>query len=57
VPLTRSLCGAMYRTSLNHLLYTLESLVRGELVGVVTVPEETARWANVALERMLALKG
>jgi len=57
VPLARSLCGAMYRTSPNHLLYALESLRRGETVGVVTVPEETTRWANVALERMLALKG
>ena len=56
VPLARSLCGAMYRTSPNHLLYALESLLRGEMVGVITVPEETARWANVALERMLALK-
>jgi quinolinate synthase len=56
VPLASSLCGAMYRTSPNHLLYTLESLLRGELVGVIAVPEETARWANVALERMLALK-
>ncbi len=57
VPLARSLCGAMYRTSPNHLLYVLESLLQGEVVGIVTVPEETARWANVALERMLALKG
>jgi quinolinate synthase len=56
VPLARSLCGAMYRTSPNHLLYILESLLRGEMVGVISVPEETARWANVALERMLALK-
>jgi quinolinate synthase len=56
VPLARSLCGAMYRTSPNHLLYTLESLLQGQLVGVITVPEETARWANVALERMLTLK-
>jgi quinolinate synthase len=56
VPLARSLCGAMYRTSPNHLLYTLESLLRGESVGVIAVPEETARWANVALERMLDLK-
>ena len=38
------------------LLYTLESLLRGEMVGVITVPAETTRWANVALERMLALK-
>lgn len=57
VPLARSLCGAMYRTSPNHLLYTLESLLRGEMVGVIAVPEETARWANVALERMLTIKG
>ncbi len=53
VPLSRSLCGAMYRTNPQVLLYTLESLVRGELVGLITVPEEVTKWANVALERML----
>jgi len=55
VPLARSLCGAMYRINPYNLLYTLEELLQGRFVGRVTVPEETARWANVALERMLAL--
>lgn len=53
VPLARSLCGAMYRITPHNLLYTLERLLAGEAVGVVTVPPEISRWANVALERML----
>ncbi|MBC8447699.1 MAG: quinolinate synthase NadA [Chloroflexi bacterium] len=55
VPLARSLCGAMYRTNLHNLLYTLEELLHGRFVGQVQVPAETARWANLALERMLRL--
>ena len=55
VPLARSLCGAMYRTNLHNLLYTLEELLQGRLVGRVQVPAETTRWANLALERMLRL--
>ena len=53
VPLARSLCGAMYRTNLHNLLYTLEELLQGRFAGQVRVPAETARWANLALERML----
>ncbi len=56
VPLARSLCGAMYRTAPHNLLYTLESLLQGELTGVVRVPPETSHWANLALERMLSVK-
>ncbi|MGA9347746.1 MAG: quinolinate synthase NadA [Anaerolineae bacterium] len=55
VPLARSLCGAMYRINLHNLLYTLEELLHGRFVGQVQVPAETARWANLALERMLRL--
>jgi len=55
VPLARSLCGAMYRTNLHNLLYTLEELLHGRFVGQVQVPAETTRWANLALERMLRL--
>jgi quinolinate synthase len=54
VPLARSLCGAMYRTTPNHLCWVLEELAAGRIVNPVTVPPETARWANLALERMLA---
>jgi quinolinate synthase len=34
----------------------MESLVRGEVVNRIQIPEETKRHARVALERMLALK-
>jgi quinolinate synthase len=52
VPLSRSLCHNMYKITPGALLYTLENL--GE-VGEVHVPEGIARWARVALERMLEL--
>jgi quinolinate synthase len=55
IPLARSQCGAMYRITPQHLAYTLDRLAAGELVNVVQVPAETSRWANLALERMLAL--
>ncbi len=53
VPLARSLCGAMYRINTYNLCYVLDSLVAGEPIGVVHVPPEISRWANVALQRML----
>ena len=55
VPLARSYCGAMSRTTPAHLLRTLEGLLAGEPVGEVIVAPEVARWANKALERMLAI--
>jgi len=56
LPLTKSACATMARTTPAHLLFCLERLLEGELVGEVTVPAETRRWANVALERMLAIR-
>ncbi len=53
LPLARSKCHAMYNITPQHLAYTLDQLLEGNLVNRVTVPEETARWANKALERML----
>jgi quinolinate synthase len=53
VPLSRSLCGAMYRTSPQGLRDALRSCAEGAPVNVVQVDAETRRWANVALERML----
>jgi quinolinate synthase len=38
-------------------VWALESLVNGELVNQITVDDETAQWARVALDRMLALPG
>jgi quinolinate synthase len=55
VPLARSLCGAMYRTTPLGLRDALQSCLSGKPVNVVHVDGEIARWANVALERMLNL--
>jgi quinolinate synthase len=55
IPLTRSMCGAMYRTNPVGLLDALRSCGAGQPINVVRVDEETRRWANLALERMLNL--
>jgi quinolinate synthase len=55
VPLTRSLCGAMYRTHPRGLRDVLQSCAAGKPINVITVDDETRHWANKALERMLAL--
>lgn len=55
VPLARSQCGAMYRITPQALAYTLDELAQGRLVNRVRVPKNIQRWANKALERMLAL--
>jgi len=55
IPLARSLCGAMYRTHPGNLREALQSCVAGQPNHVVRVDPETARWANLALERMLNL--
>jgi quinolinate synthase len=47
------LCATMYRISPQNLLWALESLVRGDVVNPIRVPETTKRWARVALDRML----
>ncbi|KAB8192738.1 quinolinate synthase NadA [Nonomuraea phyllanthi] len=48
-------CSTMNRIDLPHLVWALESLVLGEVVNQITVDEDTAHWARVALDRMLAL--
>ncbi|MGB7053608.1 MAG: quinolinate synthase NadA [Acidimicrobiales bacterium] len=47
-------CSTMFRIDAAHLAWVLEGLVDGEVRNRITVDEETARWARVALERMLA---
>jgi quinolinate synthase len=47
-------CSTMFRIDAAHLAWVLEGLVAGEVRNQITVDEETARWARVALERMLA---
>jgi quinolinate synthase len=48
-------CRTMSQITLGNLAHVIEPLVGGELVDEVTVEADTARWARVALERMLAL--
>ncbi|MET7464613.1 quinolinate synthase NadA [Nonomuraea sp. NPDC005501] len=48
-------CSTMNRIDLPHLVWALESLALGEVVNQITVDADTAHWARVALDRMLAL--
>jgi quinolinate synthase len=50
-------CSTMNRIDLPHLVWTLESLVSGRAVNQIKVDATTAKWARVALDRMLALPG
>jgi quinolinate synthase len=49
------LCGTMFRIDPPHLAWVLESLAEGHVVNVVKVPENVARDAKVALDRMLEI--
>jgi quinolinate synthase len=51
------LCTTMYRIDLPHLCWVLENLVEGKVVNQIKVDAETRKWALVALDRMLAIKG
>jgi quinolinate synthase len=51
------LCTTMYRIDLPHLCWSLENLVEGRVVNEIRVDPHTRKWATVALERMLAIKG
>lgn len=53
VPLHKSICGTMAMTSMSHILYALDHIAAEDPINVVAVPQETARWARAALERML----
>ncbi|WP_093259895.1 quinolinate synthase NadA [Thermostaphylospora chromogena] len=48
-------CSTMNRIDLPHLVMALESLAAGQVVNQITVDADTAHWARVALDRMLAL--
>lgn len=50
-------CSTMNRIDLPHLTWALESLVAGNVVNQIEVDPDTAGWARVALDRMLALPG
>jgi quinolinate synthase len=46
-------CSTMFRIDAAHLCWVLESLVEGRVVNRITVDDDTAEWARVALQRML----
>ena len=48
-------CSTMNRIDLPHLVWIMESLVQGRLTNQISVEAQTAKYAKVALERMLAL--
>src|SRR6187431_74463 len=50
------LCSTMFRVSPNHLLWVLDSLVDGDVVNEIVVPEEQKKWAKIALDRMLSIQ-
>jgi quinolinate synthase len=48
-------CSTMFRIDEPHLAWTLDHLLQGEVVNQIVVDADTAEWAKVALERMLAI--
>ena len=47
------LCATMYRISPQNLLWVLETLLEGNVVNPIRVPDPVKHWAHVALDRML----
>ena len=50
-------CSTMNRIDLPHLVWAMENLAAGTLVNRIEVDGEVARWARIALDRMLELPG
>ena len=49
------MCATMYRIAPQNMAWALESLLAGRVVNEIKVDDETAHWARVALDRMLAI--
>ena len=49
-------CSTMYRIHPAYVLWVLEGLIDGQVINQITVPDEIRKDAQVALERMLALR-
>jgi len=47
------MCSTMFRIDPQHLAWVLENLVEGHVVNQVSVPEDVAEQAKLALDRML----
>jgi quinolinate synthase len=52
---TVCMCSTMQRIDPQHLAWTLENLVEGNVVNRISVPEHEAGLARLALDRMLAV--
>jgi len=50
---TVCMCSTMFRIDPQHLAWMLENLVNGKVVNQITVPEDIAKNAKLALDRML----
>jgi quinolinate synthase len=47
------MCSTMFRIDPPHLAWVLENLVEGNIVNQISVPEDIANNAHIALQRML----
>ena len=50
------MCATMFRIAPENLLWSLENLIDGHVVNRISVDAETAKWAKVALDRMLEIQ-
>jgi quinolinate synthase len=50
------LCTTMYRISPQHLAWSLENLIAGNVVNRIKVDEDVKYWSKIALDRMLEVK-
>ncbi|MEZ5169569.1 MAG: quinolinate synthase NadA [Acidimicrobiia bacterium] len=48
-------CSTMFRIDAPHLAWCLDEIVAGNPVNAVSVDDDTAEWARVALQRMLEI--
>ncbi len=53
---TGCLCTTMFRISPQHLCWSLENLVEGNVVNQIKVKDDVKYWARVALDRMLEVR-
>ena len=50
------MCATMFRIAPENLCWSLENLVGGHVVNQIKVDTDTANWARIALDRMLAIQ-
>jgi quinolinate synthase len=50
------MCATMFRIAPENLLWSLENIIAGHIVNRIVVDQETAGWARIALDRMLAIQ-